>query len=51
MSITIEYIESVEDAKKGKTKKLRLWVHKEDAEKYGTQVIQASLCRALPPGW
>jgi hypothetical protein len=51
MSITIEYIESVEDAKKGKTKKLRLWVHKDDAEKYGTQMIKASLCRTLPPGW
>jgi hypothetical protein len=51
MSITIEYIESVEDAKKGKTKKRRLWVHKEDAEKYGTQMIHASLCRTLPPGW
>ena len=51
MSITIEYIESIEDAQKGQTKKLRLWVHKEDAERYGTEMIQASLCRTLPPGW
>ena len=51
MSITIEYIESIEDAQEGKTKKLRLWVHKEDAEKYGKAMIEAAECRTLPPGW
>ena len=51
MSITIEYIESIEDAQKCNTKKLRLWAYKEDVEKYATKMIQASLCRTLPPGW
>jgi hypothetical protein len=50
MSITIEYVELIEDAQKGETKK-PLWVHKDDTEKYGTKMLQASLCRTLPPGW
>ena len=51
MSVTIEYFESVEDAKSGNSKKLRLWTHKDSAEKYGRELISASECRTLPPGW
>lgn len=51
MSVPIEYFESVEDVKSGNSKKLRLWTHKESAEKYGKALISASECRTLPPGW
>jgi hypothetical protein len=51
MSITIEYYKSIEEAKKGISKELRLWAYKEDAEKYAQGIIKASLNRTLPPGW
>jgi hypothetical protein len=51
LSVTIEYFETVEDAKIGNSKKLRLWTHKDSAEAYGRELIRASECRTLPEGW
>jgi hypothetical protein len=51
LSVTIEYFESVEDAKAGNSKKLRLWAYKDSADAYGRELIRASECRTLPDGW